>query len=120
MPALTKPKKTAPRKRKPKQLAVINESCTGCSGSPVCIELCPIADCMFLVQDEDAPVFGVIKIDHTVCIGCKKCTSQGPMGVYLEGCPWDAIDMVALEDFETDFGDLDNLHPNIPEAILKS
>lgn len=120
MPAVIKSKKTAPRKRKPKQLAVINENCTGCAGSPVCIELCPIADCMFLVKDVDAPVFGIIKVDHTVCIGCKKCISQGPMGMYLEGCPWDAIDMVDLPDFESDFGDLDNLKPDIPEAILKS
>ena len=41
------------RKRKPKRLAVINENCTGCSGSPACVEYCPVEACMFWVPDED-------------------------------------------------------------------
>ena len=121
MPPETKEKRAAPRKRKPKDLAVINESCTGCAGSPVCVELCPVKDCMFLVRDWlDAPAFGKIVVDHTKCIGCKKCTSQGPDGTYLEGCPWDAIDMVPTPDFEAQHGDLDNLKIVIPAHILKS
>ena len=27
-----------PRKKKPKELAVITECCTGCAGSPACVE----------------------------------------------------------------------------------
>ena len=69
MPAITKPKRTVARKRKPKMLAIINENCTGCAGAPVCIELCPVADCMFLVRDEDAPVFGKIVLFSTVSCG---------------------------------------------------
>ena len=41
---------TNQRKRKPHILAVINESCTGCSGSPACVEYCPVADCMFWIS----------------------------------------------------------------------
>jgi hypothetical protein len=28
------------------------------------------------------------------------------MDMYLDGCPWDAIDMVKTPDFEADFGEL--------------
>lgn len=30
-----------PRKKKPKELAVIKKCCTGCAGSPACVENCP-------------------------------------------------------------------------------
>jgi NAD-dependent dihydropyrimidine dehydrogenase PreA subunit len=46
------------RKKKPRQLAVINESCTGCAGSPVCVIYCPVEACMFWVPDADHPPFG--------------------------------------------------------------
>ena len=35
-----------PRKKRPKELAVITECCTGCAGSPACVPYCPVADCM--------------------------------------------------------------------------
>ncbi|MFZ0804833.1 MAG: hypothetical protein WAN03_01565, partial [Candidatus Sulfotelmatobacter sp.] len=60
-----------PRKKKPKELAVITECCTGCAGSPACVEYCPVEDCMFWVPDEDNPPFGRIQIDPILCIGCK-------------------------------------------------
>ena len=88
------------RKRKPKLLAVINENCTGCAGSPVCVAYCPVEACMFWIPDEDHPPFGRIEVDKTTCIGCAKCTSKGPDGMFLDGCPWDAIEMVAIEDWE--------------------
>jgi ferredoxin len=97
---------TTQRKRKPHILAVINEQCTGCSGSPACVEYCPVQDCMFWAPDEDHPPFGRIIVDPLLCIGCKLCTSKGPDGAFLEGCPWDAIDMVPLAEFEGDFGAL--------------
>ncbi len=81
------------RKKKPKELAVITECCTGCAGSPACVEYCPVEDCMFWVPDEDNPPFGRIQIDPLQCIGCKKCLSKGPDGCFLDGCPWDAIVM---------------------------
>ena len=52
---------TTPRKKKPKELAVITECCTGCAGSPACVEYCPVEDCMFWVPDEDHPPFGRIR-----------------------------------------------------------
>ncbi|MCB9849383.1 MAG: 4Fe-4S ferredoxin [Phycisphaerales bacterium] len=96
-----------PRKKKPKDIAVINDACTGCAGSPVCIELCPVDQCMLLVKDDVyAPDFGRVIVDPLQCIGCKRCTSKGPMDMYLDGCPWDAIDMVETPDFEERFGEL--------------
>lgn len=95
---------TTARKRKPHILAVINDQCTGCSGSPACVDYCPVADCMYWVQDEDHPPFGRIVVDPLLCIGCKLCTSKGPDGAFLEGCPWDAIDMVPLAEWESEHG----------------
>jgi len=92
------------RKRKPKLVAVINENCTGCAGSPVCIEYCPVEACMFWVPDEEHPPFGRIEVDKTLCIGCAKCTSKGPDGTFLDGCPWDAIDMVPTDEWERRHG----------------
>lgn len=100
-------KKSTKRKKKPKEIAVINDACTGCAGSPVCIELCPVDECMILVKDtEFAPDFGRVIVDPFACIGCKRCISKGPMDMYLDGCPWDAIDMVPTPEFEARFGEL--------------
>jgi ferredoxin len=98
--------RTDKRKRIPNILAVINDACTGCSGSPACVEYCPIDACMFWVPDSDHPPFGTIVVDPLTCIGCKLCTSKGPDGTFLEGCPWDAIDMVPTEEWEGENGKL--------------
>ncbi len=97
---------TTKRKRKPHILAVINECCTGCAGSPACVEYCPVEDCMYWVRDEEHPPFGRIEVDPLLCIGCKLCTSKGPDGAFLEGCPWDAIDMVPTAEWEAKHGTL--------------
>jgi ferredoxin len=97
---------TKQRKRKPHIVAVINEMCTGCSGSPACVDYCPVAACMFWVPDSEHPPFGRIMVDPILCIGCKLCTSKGPDGAFLEGCPWDAIDMVPLAEFEAKYGSM--------------
>jgi len=94
------------RKRKPHILAVINECCTGCAGSPACVDYCPVADCMYWVPDPNHPPFGRIEVDPLLCIGCKLCTSKGPDGAFLEGCPWDAIDMVPTPEWEARHGSL--------------
>ena len=93
-----------PRKKMPRELAIINELCTGCAGSPACVEYCPVEDCMYWVPDEDHPPFGRIEVDPFLCIGCKKCISKGPDGTFLDGCPWDAIDMVPLAEWEAEHG----------------
>lgn len=92
------------RKRRPKTLAVINEYCTGCAGAPACIVYCPVEMCMFWVPDADHPPFGRIEVDKSTCIGCAKCTSKGPDGTFLDGCPWDAIEMVVIEEWEAERG----------------
>lgn len=97
--------KSDKRKRKPHIVAVINECCTGCAGSPACVEYCPVGDCMFWVKLPHE-TFGRIMVDPLLCIGCKLCTSKGPEGAFLEGCPWDAIDMVPLAEFEAKYGKL--------------
>jgi len=94
------------RKRKPHILAVINECCTGCAGSPACVDYCPVEDCMFWASDADHPPLGRIIVDPLLCIGCKLCTSKGPDGTFLEGCPWDAIDLIPLAEFEAEQGAL--------------
>ena len=96
--------KSDKRKRKPHIMAVINNMCTGCSGSPACVEYCPVAECMYWVEDPEHPPFGKILVDPLLCIGCKLCTSKGPDGAFLEGCPWDAIDMVPIAEFEAEYG----------------
>jgi ferredoxin len=94
----------AARKKKPRILAITTDCCTGCAGSPACIEYCPIEACMFWVPDEDHPPFGRIEVDPNLCIGCQKCISKGPDGAFLDGCPWDAIEMVPTDDWEAAHG----------------
>lgn len=95
---------TGNRKKKPAILAVTNENCTGCAGSPVCINYCPVDECMYWIPDEDHPPFGRIEVDGQTCIGCKQCISKGPDGTFLDGCPWDAIDMVPVTEVEAKLG----------------
>jgi ferredoxin len=61
---------------------------------------------MLEVQNPDVPHMIRIEVDPLLCIGCKKCITKGPMDTLLEGCPWDAIDMVSLQEFESEHGEL--------------
>lgn len=107
MVSTAKSKTQSRRKRKPKWLAMINECCTGCAGSPVCQDLCSVENCLVLVPDEQsAPDYRRMTVDPLLCIGCRKCISKGPDGTFLDGCPWGAIDMVDREAFETEHGEL--------------
>lgn len=92
------------RARKPKALALITDVCTGCAGAPVCQLYCPVDDCMILVPADDAYPYGRIWVDPLKCIGCKKCLSRGPEGLFLDGCPWDAIVMVPTNEWEQEHG----------------
>jgi len=84
-PAATpaKPAAAKPRKKLPKELAVIYaDNCTGCEA---CIEVCPV-DCIYKVPGEDMPsVQSFCDIDLDRCIGCSLCERW---------CPWDAIEML--------------------------
>jgi ferredoxin len=92
------------RKKKPMILAVTTDNCTGCAGSPVCINYCPVDECMYWIADEDHPPFGRIEVDAQTCIGCKQCITKGPDGTLLDGCPWDAIEMVPTPEVEAKLG----------------
>jgi ferredoxin len=88
------------RKKKPRALAVVDDKCSGCGGAPVCQALCPVEECMVLRPAEDAYPFGRIWVDPSKCVGCKKCVADGPLGILVEGCPWDAIRMVPTAQWE--------------------
>ena len=94
--------KKGPRKKIPKELAVINaDNCTGCES---CIEVCPV-DCIELIELPDSR--GVkgnhvwCEIDLERCVGCEVCVHipQKKTNPYeLLVCPWDAIEMVPTEN----------------------
>ena len=90
-------KKKAPRKKVPKELAVINaDNCTGCES---CIEVCPV-DCIDLKSLDRGVIKGAetwCEIDLERCVGCEVCVhiprkKTDPYDLVV--CPWDAIEMV--------------------------
>ncbi len=97
---------TGRRAKKPKQLAVITDSCSGCAGGPVCQIYCPVEECMILRITTDAFPFSRIWVDPLKCVGCRKCLRQGPNETFLDGCPWDAIVMVPTREWEDEHGQL--------------
>lgn len=94
------------RAKKPKLLAVVTDACTGCAGSPVCQLYCPVEDCMVWIAADDAPPYGRIEVDPLRCVGCRKCVATGPDATVLDGCPWDAIEMVPTAVWEERHGEL--------------
>lgn len=60
-------------------LAVMDESCTSCAGSPVCELHCPVEDCINLLYEE-TPNGGLkpyrVWVDNDKCIGCQMCFSD--------------------------------------------
>jgi electron transport complex protein RnfB len=91
--------KKGPRKKLPKELAVINaDNCTGCEA---CIEVCPV-DCIEKI--EQYPSLGMLQswcqIDLERCVGCEVCVhipkkKTDPHELVV--CPWDAIEMIPTE-----------------------
>ena len=91
--------KQGPRKKLPKELAVINaDNCTGCEA---CLEVCPV-DCINKIQQYDS-MFNLqswCEIDLERCVGCEVCVhiprkKSDPYDLTV--CPWDAIEMVPTE-----------------------
>ena len=60
-------------------LAVMNENCTSCAGSPICEVHCPVDDCIILLHEE-LPQGGLkpyrVWVDNDKCIGCQMCYSD--------------------------------------------
>ena len=93
--------KEGPRKKVPKELAVINaDNCTGCES---CLEVCPV-DCIELKKIDRGIVKGTqqwCEIDLERCVGCEVCVHipRKKSNPYeLTVCPWDAIEMVPTEN----------------------
>ena len=94
--------KQKPRKKVPKELAIINaDNCTGCES---CLEVCPV-DCIELKKlDRDVMLNGTqqwCEIDIERCVGCEVCVhipgkKSNPYELLV--CPWDAIEMVPTEN----------------------
>ena len=98
LPAAMPKLKTAPRKKLPKELAVIDaDHCTGCEA---CVEVCPV-DCIEKVHaDPAAPhLLSWCEIDWDRCVGCRLCIripTRKSGRHTLEVCPWEAITMVPV------------------------
>ncbi|MCZ6480711.1 MAG: 4Fe-4S binding protein [candidate division NC10 bacterium] len=83
------------KKRRPRLMAVVNDSCTGCEA---CIPFCPV-DC---IDHEPSgtytgAVIPPVRIRWHECIGCLICARV------CDGMAWEAIDMIPIDDFEDQF-----------------
>ena len=60
-------------------LAVMDENCSSCAGSPLCEVHCPVDDCINLLYEE-LPQGGLkpyrVWVDNDKCIGCQLCYSD--------------------------------------------
>jgi ferredoxin len=60
-------------------LAVMDENCSSCAGSPLCEVHCPVDDCINLLYEE-LPGGGLkpyrVFVDNDKCIGCQMCYSD--------------------------------------------
>jgi ferredoxin len=60
-------------------LAVMNENCSSCAGSPLCEAHCPVEGCINLLYEE-LPQGGLkpyrVFVDNDKCIGCQRCYSD--------------------------------------------
>ena len=60
-------------------LAVMNENCSSCAGSPLCEAHCPVDNCINLLYEE-LPQGGLkpyrVFVDNDTCIGCQMCYSD--------------------------------------------
>lgn len=84
-----------------RQVAFIDETCTGCAGAPVCRMFCPTEGALEYVDDESSFLFKRMRVNPEKCVGCRSCVARGYLGAYIEGCPWNAISMVPLNGEET-------------------
>jgi ferredoxin len=60
-------------------LAVMDENCSSCAGSPLCEAHCPVENCINLLYEE-LPQGGLkpyrVFVDNDKCIGCQMCYSD--------------------------------------------
>ena len=75
---------------RPRLIAVVRESCTGCD---VCVDFCPV-DCIDDMPHVECPeeLTPPIRIREEECIGCRVCAKV------CEDLDRNAIEMVAIDD----------------------
>lgn len=83
-----------------RQVAFIDDTCTGCAGVPVCRMYCPTEGALEYVPDESSLHFKRMRVNPEKCLGCRSCVTRGYLGSYIEGCPWNAITMIPLKNGE--------------------
>jgi len=104
------PAKITRKKKKPKEIAVVNpDNCTGCEA---CVPFCPV-DCIEHVprdtSDGTSVVIPNVQVRFDECIGCKICVNV------CERMAWDAIQMVPSDQVEEYFGI--KLHDKYEDAV---
>ena len=85
---------------KKRMVAEIDESCTGCAGTPICQIFCPTEGALEYVFDESSFHFKRMQVNPEKCIGCRSCVTRGYLGARIEGCPWNAITMTSPMEAE--------------------
>jgi ferredoxin len=79
MPDLTAQPEEKKKRKGTSLLAVMDENCTSCAGSPVCELHCPVENCINLLYEE-TPNGGLkpyrVWVDNDKCIGCQMCFSD--------------------------------------------
>ncbi|MFQ5988846.1 MAG: 4Fe-4S dicluster domain-containing protein [Candidatus Methylomirabilales bacterium] len=98
--------KKTKKKKRPRLMAVVNDSCTGCEA---CIPFCPV-DCIDHEPSSQytGAVIPPVRIRWHECIGCQICARV------CDGMAWNAIDMITIDDFEDQFSIAitDQAHPS--------
>lgn len=85
--AQTATKKRTKKKKRPVQLAVIDQD--GCTGCEACLVFCPV-DCIELVPNDPHPEMNkLVEVDLERCIGCTLCAQY---------CPWETIEMLPTDE----------------------
>ena len=84
---LKNPQEKPPRKKKPRELAVIDQ--IGCTGCEACLTVCPV-DCLEVVPGPQSPELErLVEVHLERCIGCKWCAKV---------CPWECIPMLSFDE----------------------
>jgi len=102
--------KSAGKKNRPRFIAVVNGSCTGCE---VCVDFCPV-DCIDDASLAEHAGAGIppIRIRVEECIGCRICAKV------CEELAWNAIEMVPVDEFGRRSGLRFDQHVVGGEALL--
>jgi ferredoxin len=109
------PAKFSKKAKKPKEMAVVREAnCTGCEA---CVDFCPVNCIDSGVRTSSNVPIPPVRIRWDECIGCKICARV------CERLAWNAIDMIPLDQFETEFGvKVSDKYPGLtdPEPLMYS